>query len=401
MKLSKREIVLIIILLVAVVGYFTYTYAPIDKLFNLEALKEEHSQKKHEYDTMSQNIILKKSFEEKAQTLSAEINDMNVISDLQQEKVIVFLNNYFADGNIDVSNISFTDSSVVSMNPIPEPGEAKALSSLDVMMNDINGISSQTGENKESSEEAKDDNAARQPSLSVHQISANITFESKYNDLLRFIDAIQNNSVDISITNISTLSPGGDLLQGTIVMNFYEIPKLTEFEENNDEWNWEDLARYGKGNPFSSDASAVLYNSGGNFDFYVNLEPESSDLPTLLVGKTEDTTRSTYISEDSNTVESVQFYFKGENNNFYYRYSTKNNSYPKTEEWQEFTPSDEEGIRIRVYSGTRSSTTDSAGANIGVTNTSGLKVYFEIENDSATNPRVTFKDAKSVIVTRK
>jgi len=36
-----------------------------------------------------------------------------------------------------------------------------------------------------------------------------------------------------------------------------------------------------------------------------------------------------------------------------------------------------------------------------VNNNSGLKVRFEIEGDDKANTRVFFKDAKSVIVTRK
>lgn len=59
MKLSKREKFLILLLIVTVIGYLVFTYVPFGKVFNLDELKAEHSQKKQAYDTMSQNIVQK------------------------------------------------------------------------------------------------------------------------------------------------------------------------------------------------------------------------------------------------------------------------------------------------------------------------------------------------------
>ncbi|HOO26173.1 MAG TPA: HipA N-terminal domain-containing protein, partial [Clostridiales bacterium] len=156
-------------------------------------------------------------------SLTEEISNLNVISILQQEKVIVFLNNYFAKSNIDVSGISFTDASVVEMSHIPEQEELKEISSLEKIMNDIKETP-QSEVSTEGNESTQGSGDTKQPSMSARRISANITFESSYNDMLNFIDAIQNNPVDISITNISTLTPGGNLLQGNMALNFYEIP---------------------------------------------------------------------------------------------------------------------------------------------------------------------------------
>lgn len=414
MKLSKRERVLIFIFIIALAVYAGYKFIPTLNLFNLETLKAEYNLKKIEYDNMSQNILLKSKYEENVQALSEEINSLDVISNLQQEQIIVFLNSCFDGSNIDANNISFTDAAVVPMGAAVPEKEAEEKSSLDVIMADINKTQT-TEQNAEQissdnntktdadSNEAKssEKSAQQQDALSARSISATVAFESTYSNMINFIDAIQDNSVDMSITNINTVSAEEGVLQGVITLNFYEIPKPEGFNENNSEWIWKDLAKSGKANPFSTGGAWETIGSlGAKFDFYVNLEPESSDLPTVLIGKTEDSTRSTYISENSNAVENVQFNFKTENSKYYYSYSTKNNAYPKAGAWQEFSPS-EDGIMIRIYCAGRNSKTDSVGASIGVTNTSGLKVYFEIENDSSTNPRVTFNEPKSVVVTRK
>lgn len=406
MKLSNREKVLIGILIIVVIAYFGFKYLPSTNLFNLDALKEQYIVKSNDYNTMSQNIVSKTKYEENVQTLTEEINNLNVVSDLQQEKLIVFLNNYFANNNIDANNISFTDAVVVPVNTALTLNEPEALSSFEAIINDINGAAQPKQTSTESNKTEAEKQSAVSPeksSSSVRSISANVTFTCTYENMIKFIDEIQNNPIDISITNVSTVSTENDILQGTINLNFYEVPKPEGFTEDNGEWVWKDLAQYGKDNPFAVNGAwtSLPGSTGSSFDFFINLEPESSDLPTVLIGKTEDSSRSTYLSENNNSVESVEFSFKSENDKYYYSYNTKNNSYPKNGAWQEFTPASSENITIKINSRDRSSKTDSVGAIIGVNNSTGLKVSFEIENDNSTKPRVTFKDAKSVIVTRR
>ncbi|HQK54432.1 MAG TPA: hypothetical protein PLA73_09380 [Sedimentibacter sp.] len=400
MKLSRREKFLIIVLIIAVIGYIGFKYVPFGEIFSLEELKAEHAQKKQAYDAMSQNITQKNVFEEKARSLTEEISNLNVISILQQEKVIVFLNNYFAKSNIDVSGISFTDASVVEMSHIPEQEELKEISSLEKIMNDIKETP-QSEVSTEGNESTQGSGDTKQPSMSARRISANITFESSYNDMLNFIDAIQNNPVDISITNISTLTPGGNLLQGNMALNFYEIPKLDDFTETNTDWIWNDLVPFGKNNPFSMEGGSLLGSSGGNYDFYMSVVPESSDLPTVMLGKAGHAQRTTYVYADSNTTENISFVFNKEGDKYYYRYGTRNSSYPSGGGWEEFTPVSSGNVYIKIYSSSRNSTTDSSGVNISVTNTSGLNIRFDIEGDDSSNPRIYFKEPRELIITRR
>jgi len=410
MKLSKREKVLIFILIIAVIGYAAYRFLPSSNLFSLDAIKEEYNQKSTVYDTMSQNVLLKSKYEENVQMLSDEINNLNVISDIQQENIIVFLNNYFANNNIDANNISFTDATVVPMSDIVALGEAKAKSSLETIMGDINGEPSNKTAVNATAEDTKSEQAAspqeeagQQPTFTVRSISVNIAFESTYGDMIKFVDSIQNNAVDISITNINTVSPGGDVLQGTMMLNFYGVPKLDSFIEESEEWLWKDLVQFGKNNPFSSNGVSEAFAgiTSSKFDFYMSVKPESSDLPTVIVGKAGDENRSTYVYADTNTIENIEYQFKKENNKFYFKYKTGSSSYPGDGTWKEFAPVVNDSAIVKVYSTPRNGKTDSAGVNIEVVNTSDLKIRFEIENDDKTNPRIYFKDAKSVIVTRK
>lgn len=417
MKLSKREKTLISILILVVIAFFVYKFVPYDKIFKLAQLEGGYDQIKSTYDNMSLNILMKSDGEKDMQELTNEINDTNMLADIKQENIIVFLNSYLTNSKIDTSAISFSEVTPVAYNTTVNDVSSSAKSSLELMMDQINGnqnslanasndsngnknaeASSEAGETQENGDEA-------QVNLStVNQISVNITFESSYKDMLSFIDAIQNNPINISITNINTVSKEGDIIQGIITLNFYELPKLDGYVEKNNDWIWKDLIKSGKINPFQSDGGTYIASSESNkedkFDFYVSLKPETSDLPTVIVGKAEDKNRTTYVYADSNVLENIEFQFKKENSKFYYKYSTKNEKFPSDGTWLDFTPAGSD-IKIMIYSSQRNSKTDSAGANIAITNTSGLKIRFGIEDDDKINPRVYFKDPKSVIVTRK
>jgi hypothetical protein len=120
-----------------------------------------------------------------------------------------------------------------------------------------------------------------------------------------------------------------------------------------------------------------------------------------LIGETNDVDRKTYISRDVNSVESVNFAFKTENDKYYYRYSIDSVSYPKNDEWKEFIPNSEGNINIVAYSKPRILKEDSAGANISVYNSTELRVRFDVIDDDKTSPRAYFRDARTISVTRK
>ncbi len=395
MKLSKRERVLILILIITIMVYAAFKFGPSLNFLSLDTLREEYTGKSAAYNEMTQNIVLKNKHEESLNTITGEINDLKVISDLRQEQLIVFLNRYLAANNIGASNISFTDIAPVSITPATA-SKTVELSSLDILMNEINGSAAKEAADKTAGQSQPADGGS---SPTVSRISATITFEGTYSNMLKFIDSIQNNPVDISITNINTIVSQGDMLQGTMILNFYEIPKPVDFKETNTDWLWTDLAQSGKANPFSTDA-AVFAVASGNYDFYMSVVPETSDLPTLMVGVTGDNERKTYVYEDSNSVENITFDFKLDNGKYFYKYSTKTSAYPLGGIWKEFTPVGKD-ISIRVYSSKRVSNADSSGANISVNNTSGMNVKFDIEGDDDKNPRIYFKNPRAVVVTRK
>lgn len=162
-----------------------------------------------------------------------------MLSDVRQENVMVFLNKYFSNNNIDDFNISFTDAEIVTVDTSQVMEQSKDKSALEAMMNGINTGKIEQINNVEANEEENQDE--QKDGFTIKAMIVDIAFECTYENLLKFIDAIQNHQYDITITSINTVTDAdetGNKLQGSMVLNFYEVPKLDSFTEKNSDWTW-------------------------------------------------------------------------------------------------------------------------------------------------------------------
>lgn len=190
MKLSKREKILILILFVVLLIYIFYKFVPIKSIFNMNDLKSEYKNILNSYETMTQNIKMKKDYEEKEEELKYEIEKLNILPNIKQERVIDLLDKLISESNINIYSINFTE-----ISPLI------------------------TDENKDESESIE---------LSVQKeeivfMKVNMEFTSNYDELILFIDKIQNNSYNLAITNIQMLSQNENEIKCIIDISFYAI----------------------------------------------------------------------------------------------------------------------------------------------------------------------------------
>ena len=100
-----------------------------------------------------------------------------------------------------------------------------------------------------------------------------------------------------------------------------------------------------------------------------------------MIGETNDVDRKTYISKDINSVESVNFAFKTENDKYYYRYSIASSvSYPKNDEWKNLFLIRKKYKYCNIFK-TEDFEGRPSGANISVYNSTDLKVRFDVIDD--------------------
>ncbi|MDU7887248.1 MAG: hypothetical protein E7J47_13000, partial [Clostridium perfringens] len=132
-----------------------------------------------------------------------------------------------------------------------------------------------------------------------------------------------------------------------------------------------------------------LENSKVKNDFLMTVRPINSDLPTIVLGKSDDKDKKTYLNNDENSVSNIEMYISGDNGKYYYKYKVEGKSYPTKFEGngEEFKPNGND-INFEIFSEKRVNKDDKSGANIKIVNSSDKEVNLIINKDDEKSPRV-------------
>jgi type IV pilus assembly protein PilO len=311
------------------------------------------------------------------------------LPDLDQGKLILFIDKKIDEYNIETSNISFTNDSVITINKEQSSNEAGYRYRLeelkDIYFNNI--VDNQGGEENQE-EQLSQSNA--------DNLQINLNFNADYYDLLDFINDLQNNQFEITLSNLALTVGENNIIGGSMSMDFYSIPKLHEHDYM--DWVWVDYIESGRSNPFyESDVQRDQYWTT-RYDFIMNVKPISSDLPTVTLGEEDDIARDSYVYADSNSVESINIEVMQDGEMYYYKYRTSMESYPVNyeEEWIEFTP-ENDYISMQINSEPRSGADDQAGVELNIVNDTDIIFYINILNEDLINPRVEYEESGNVV----
>ena len=112
-------------------------------------------------------------------------------------------------------------------------------------------------------------------------------------------------------------------------MKFIQFQRLHDELESYLKWDLNNT--YGKNVPFSKGAASgsVANNSIKiTSDFIASVKSINSDLPTIIMGKTNDSLRTTYVYADSNSEENVEMILTQDGDKYYYKYKTSKGTFP-------------------------------------------------------------------------
>jgi type IV pilus assembly protein PilO len=233
-------------------------------------------------------------------------------------------------------------------------------------------------------------------------MAINFSYSSEYENMLKFINELQESELNFIISNLNFLITEDNLVSVTMSASIYAIDfiELEEYEK----LIWKDIVEFGKNNPFvnnsvpTANASNNTEKSAVKFDFVMTLKPTSSDLPTIVFGKTKLEDKNSYVFDDENAIKDIIINLKSEDGKYYFQYSTVRHSYPATGEWLEFIPENSKNIAMKIYSSPRNSSNDASGANIKIDNKTDLLVNVYIENDDEKKPRAIFESKKGLSI---
>lgn len=416
MKLSKREKVLLAVLGVLLFLGAYYKFIFISQKAKIDGLKKDKAVYVEKVDKLNTLVATIPQKESDIKVVTTKIKDKSIklYPDIIQENIVRELDKLISDSGIKGS-IGFSE---VTMSPIevPKKEESKSKDSRlvdlkdqyynlntesSVKQNDSeNNIATKTEDkgqssNGETKSENKPADAKDENSSKVQQLKVTLNFTGAYNNVVDFVKRLEDYSKHIAMISMNISQSSETEITGTCVLEFFAIPKITD--EDKDYFNWDLRNPYGKENIFDGSMSINppktvedITNTGKpKFDFVMSVKPQSSDIPTIILGRSNDVDRKSYVYADSNKVENVEIVLEKEKDKYYFRYKTSRDSYPLNfkDEKVEFDLRSSE-VYFNILSSPRLTADDKSGANIKLTNKTDKKIVVIIEGEDDTSPRI-------------
>lgn len=395
MKISKREKILLIILafIVTLGGYYKYVF--LQQRDKLNKLLEEKDQCTKKVENIKKQSVLIKQKEFDIKVLNSKIGDKTALlfPKLEEEKLIVELDSIIDKSNLKANSLNFTEVYIKPVDEKKEKQEKKEVKNpLKDLADEYNGVKIPK-DNKKSA----NTNDKKEESSNAENMAISINFKGNYGDVISFMKALEVYSKKIVLTDLKLSQDAAGGVLGSTTLQFYAIPKLGDEDRDFLKWNFNNI--YGKDNPFDGSTVSSLVgstieeigkvNKEQKYDFVMSVRAISSDLPSIMLGRSEDITKRTYIYADNPGVENIEIYLTKKNNKYYYKYKTSRDKYPYqfNEDGEEFVPTN--NISFKIYSTKRFDGSDFSGANIKIYNKTDKTANVIVDTDDTTKPRVT------------
>ena len=392
MKINKREKTLLFVLALGVVGFGYYKVVWDYQYNKLKDLKSKELKVKQEYNDDVKMVNSIEPNKEEINIFNSEIQNLTsgFYSNISQPNIILELNNLMNDANVK-GTMSFSE---IKTMPVIEKqeGDSSSKSEDDENKNQIQGIVNDYNNitDKKKNEDNKD--KKQEEIYNLSQMTVSLSVNGTYDNVMKFMKSIEENPKHINILNFNLSAQTDGNVSANMNIQLVAIPKIDASKE---EFTTAD-EKYGKENPFSG-ASVVgtgtieneLENSKVKNDFLMTVRPINSDLPTIVLGKSGDKDKKTYLNNDENSVSNIEMYISGDNGKYYYKYKVEGKSYPTKFEGngEEFKPNGND-INFEIFSEKRVNKDDKSGANIKIVNSSDKEVNLIINKDDEKSPRV-------------
>ncbi|MBI6108005.1 hypothetical protein [Clostridium perfringens] len=392
MKINKREKTLLFVLALGVVGFGYYKVVWDYQYNKLKDLKSKELKVKQEYNDDVKMVNSIEPNKEEINIFNSEIQNLTsgFYSNISQPNIILELNNLMNDANVK-GTMSFSEIKTMPvMDKQDEDSSSKSendenKNQIQGIVNDYNNIT-----DKKKNEDKK--NKKQEEIYNLNQMTVSLSVNGTYDNVMKFMKSIEENPKHINILNFNLSAQTDGNVSANMNIQLVAIPKIDASKE---EFTTAD-EKYGKENPFSGASVAgtgtienELENSKVKNDFLMTVRPINSDLPTIVLGKSGDKDKKTYLNNDENSVSNIEMYISGDNGKYYYKYKVEGKSYPTKFEGngEEFKPNGND-INFEIFSEKRVNKDDKSGANIKIVNSSDKEVNLIINKDDEKSPRV-------------
>lgn len=403
-------------------GYYYLVY--VKQVAKVEELNVKKVEVQQRYDTIMETIKTMDKRKGKIKVFNAGIQDKSKLyyEEIIQENIILEIDKLINDSGIS-GNVSFTPITVGQVEVVNVQPNIKGESSLkpivDEYENHLNGESSNSDVKQQETEKVDGDEEVAKEEVAVsdstvvaasgttvEQLKVNMSFTSTYEELKKFLDLVDSESKKLVVSNLSLTQSKEQEISGSLTLEFYGIPKIAVADV--DKLTWELNNTYGKETPFSNSAATgnttieSLAEQKEAYDFIMLAKPINSDLPTVMMGKSNDKENLSYVYADNKGIEAVELVLTKVGAEYYYKYKTTNGSYPGlyNGNGQLFTPIKDD-ITLEIMSQSRLDDNDLSGVQLTIVNNTDKILNVVVNGDDATKPRLTIESEGTAVKVNK
>lgn len=434
MKISKKEKTMLLVLGIFAIGilYYQFGYTTlVQKVEEKTVIKNDIEEK---YNKAKETINSMESQKSKVKILNAKIKDESApfYPTISQEHLILEIDKLIKESGLE-GGMTFEATEVKGVESLKRSEKDKGLveSSL---QGDADSYNYNYGESKEDkaivSEKNNDEDSNKsnqdstnsggsntadsanssnskstkdtktQKENTVNQIKVNVDFNGSYECVVKFLKALGEYDKKMPVYTINMSEKSLEEVKGSINMIVYAVPKIDG--EISEYLKWTLNNTYGKSQPFNL-GSAVgngIKSTTDMSDFKVSVKSETSELPTIIMGKANDMLKTTYAYGDGNSEQSAEMVLTKKDDKYYYKYKTTNDKIPTNYDnlGNEFVPNSE-NIVLDILSESRSTSNDKSGLKLKIVNNTDKLVKVNISGDDVKDPRVSIDgDSKNISV---
>ncbi|MGL5821784.1 MAG: hypothetical protein ACRCYE_09165 [Sarcina sp.] len=417
MKISNKEKMMLSILGIAAlgVGYYYLGYTPMKekvdvKRLELQTLEDDYSKKQTAIATMPKNEkdikLLNFSIEDANKKIYPGIWQPQLIKDIEElkkksglklqlaftEAVYAPISDYFISKEEEVNLANTLEATIEEYNSKVIDAENK-ISYKRLNNGEILDAKKPVDQNKK--EEEKSD-----AGINVQQMKITTSYKGSYKELMKFLELVSNYKYKVAITEITMAPSGTNEMNGSFVMEFYSVPRVTNSDDGY--YDWEAVSKSGKDNPFLDS-----YTSVGNIQNQENeavsvnlvLTTSKSDMPAISIARPNDAIGRSKIISDDNKIENAIIEFTQQGSEYFVKYKLGDKVYPDTGAI-DFVPKGN-SIGVNIKSEKRFDLNDLVALKLHVKNSTDKQVRIEITGDDTNNPRVKLATDGDVYHTRR
>lgn len=396
MKLKDSEKSLIFIVIGVAVLALSIVYVAKPKYENIQVLNSEITQ-------LQDRLVLLQQKQAKRDEYLAGIDEYNDAfdevmanfpADLNQEVTIMFLEGIKDDNDFSISSLTLGEK---------EQFYTLGLNGGDAALDQAAGTDATATTEATTTEAATTEAAATDVALTegaavdenaytCYRASFPITYQGSYDSLKDVITYVNNFSSRMTINSINiAYEAENDVYSGDLDLHCYSIESAdraqSDMQLNDIETGVGNIFNGGSSSSSSESKNMNKYdeNDGAaivnNYDFYVMLNPSTSDVSAKVAGQNGSGKEASVVSNSDNSVSTISYEFYTKDGKNYCKYDLDGTSY-------EAEVTSAEDVKVLIQSSSRKDSDDKAGVRVSIKNSTDLPVYVKVSGDDATSPRV-------------